>query len=67
MAIIEPRLSAELHSELNRAHLLHTFVMEAFPSTFMPASDRVTLLAAKTHLADDLYGSILYLLSAKSL
>lgn len=35
--------------------------MSAYPSTFTPTNDRVNLLAAKTHLADDLYGSVLYL------
>lgn len=64
MAIVQPDLSTELHTELDRAGSLHAFVMKTFPNTFKPASDRVNLLAAKTHLADDLYGSILYLLSA---
>ncbi len=64
MAIIEPHLSSELQAELQRAGTFHDFVMKTFPSTFTAATDRVTMLAAKTHLADDLYGSILYLLSA---
>jgi len=64
MAIIQPRLGAELSTELDRAGSLHAFVMQTFPSTFTPADDRVNMLAAKTHLADDLYGSILYLLNA---
>jgi hypothetical protein len=64
MAITQPNLSTEVRAELDRAGSLHAFVMKTFPNTFTPASDRVNLLAAKTHLADDLYGSILYLLSA---
>jgi hypothetical protein len=64
MAILLPTLSPELRSELERASSLHTFVMQTFPDTFTPANDRVNMLAAKTHLADDLYGSILYLLAA---
>lgn len=64
MAIMQPNLSAELRSKLDRADSLHAFVMKTFPNTFTPANDRVNFLAAKTHLADDLYGSILYLLSA---
>lgn len=64
MAIIQPALTPELRNELERANSLHILVMKTFPSTFTPADDRVNMLAAKTHLADDLYGSILYLLSA---
>jgi hypothetical protein len=64
MAIIEPYLSSELEAELQRAGTFHEFVMKTFPSTFTAATDRVTMLAVKTHLADDLYGSILYLLRA---
>jgi hypothetical protein len=64
MAIVQPHLSSELHTELERAGAFHKFVMKTFPGNFTVANDRVNMLAAKTHLADDLYGSILYLLSA---
>lgn len=37
---------------------------KTFPDTFTVTNDRLNLLAAKTHLADDLYGSILHLLAA---
>jgi hypothetical protein len=61
MAILQPHLSPELRAELERAGTFHDFVMKTFPGTFTVANDRVNMLAAKTHLADDLYGSILYL------
>lgn len=64
MAIIQPYLSPELRTELERASALHHFVMKTFPDTFTAANDRVNMLAAKIHLADDLYGSILYLFEA---
>jgi len=64
MATIQPHLSPELRAELERAHSFHTFATQTFPDAFTVASDRVNMLAAKTHLADDLYGSILYLLGA---
>lgn len=64
MGIVKPHLSPELQAELRRASVFHDFVMKTFPDTFTPADDRVALLAAKTHLADDFYGSILYLLRA---
>jgi hypothetical protein len=64
MAILQPDLSPELRAELERAGAFHDFVMKTFPGTFTVADDRVNMLAAKTHLADDLYGSILYLLCA---
>ncbi|MGH9656046.1 MAG: DUF6988 family protein [Bryobacteraceae bacterium] len=64
MAIVQPRLSPELRSGLERAGAFHEFVKKTFPNTFTVANDRINLLAAKTHLADDLYGSVLYLFSA---
>jgi hypothetical protein len=64
MAIVQPHLSPELRTELERAVAFDGFVRKTFPDTFIPADDRVTMLAAKTHLSDDLYGSIIYLLSA---
>lgn len=60
----QPYLGHELRPELERAGTFHNFVRKAFPKTFTVVNDRVNMLAAKTHLADDLYGSILYLFSA---
>lgn len=64
MVIAQTCLSPELRSELHSASILHQFVMETFPNIFTVTNDRLNMLAAKTHLADDLYGSIIYLLSA---
>jgi hypothetical protein len=64
MATLQPHLSPELRRELAKAGAFHDFVMMTFPDAFTVASDRVNMLAAKTHLADDLYGSIVYLLCA---
>lgn len=64
MGTIQPHRSPELLAELKRASAFHDFVMKSFPDSITPADDRVNMLAAQTHLADDLFGSILYLISA---
>ena len=64
MGVVQPHRSLELLAELKRASEFHDFVMKNYPDTFTPADDRVNMLAMKTHLADDLYASILHLISA---
>jgi len=65
MPIIQPPpVSKQLQDEIHKAELMHDFIQETYPDTFIGDTDQKILIAAIFSLVSEHHGAILYLLKA---
>ena len=63
MPIIQPPpVSKQLQDEIHKAELMHDFIQENIPDTFVGDTDQKILIAAIFSLLSEHHGAILYLL-----